>query len=238
MKFESERECGKKILEASKLELQVDGETQVRDFSLSVQQGDKIAFIGPYHQAKSLLFDILMEKKDTDTGSIEWGTTITPSYFPKDNSEFFDSELDLVQWLRQYSVIEEEAVLRGFLGRMLFSGDEALKKVKVLSGGEKVRCMLSMMMQSSANFLIFDEPTNHLDLESINALNNGLIDFSGPILFTSHDHQFVDTVANRIIEFSPGGIIDRRMRLDDYMEDENVQKLRDQLYKGHGSIVI
>ena len=238
VKFEPTRECGKKILEIDHLDIEVDGETRVKDFSLSVQPGDKIAFIGPYHQAKTRLFDILTSKDVPGNGTIEWGTTITSAYFPKDNSGFFESDLDLVNWLRQFSEIEEEAVLRGFLGRMLFSGDEALKKVKVLSGGEKVRCMLSMMMQSGANFLIFDEPTNHLDLESITALNNGLIDFKEPVLFTSHDHQFVDTVANRIIEFTPGGIIDRRMRLDDYMTDETIRTVRDDMYRGHGSVVI
>ncbi|MBN2509472.1 MAG: ATP-binding cassette domain-containing protein [Spirochaetales bacterium] len=238
VKFEPERECGKKILEIRNLTITVEEEARVKDFSLSVQPGDKIAFIGPYHQAKTRLFDILAGTAEPERGEIEWGTTISTAYFPKDNTSYFESDLDLVSWLRQFSNIEEEAVVRGFLGRMLFSGDEALKKVKVLSGGEKVRCMLSMMMQSGANFLIFDEPTNHLDLESITALNNGLIDFKEPVMFTSHDHQFVDTVANRIIEFTPGGIIDRRMRLDDYMSDEKVRLLRDELYHGHGSVVI
>jgi ATPase subunit of ABC transporter with duplicated ATPase domains len=180
-----------------------------------------------------------MGKIEADAGSYDWGVTITPAYFPKDNSEFFQSDLSLVDWLRQYTdAEEEETYVRGFLGRMLFSGEESLKPVNVLSGGEKVRCMLSKMMLSGANFLLFDEPTNHLDLESINALNNGLMEFTDSILFTSHDHQFVDTVANRIIEFTPAGMIDRRMRLDDYLKSDEVREFRDSLYHSHRSLVI
>lgn len=237
--FSPLRESGKSILSVEGLSKRVEGEQVLKDISFTVDKGDKIAFVGPFHQAKSLLFDILMGKIEADAGSYDWGVTITPAYFPKDNSEFFQSDLSLVDWLRQYTdAEEEETYVRGFLGRMLFSGEESLKPVNVLSGGEKVRCMLSKMMLSGANFLVFDEPTNHLDLESINALNNGLMEFNESILFTSHDHQFVDTVANRIIEFTPAGMIDRRMRLDDYLSSEEVREFRDSLYHSHRSLVI
>ena len=237
--FDPGRESGKSILSINGLTKRLDGEDVLKDINFTVDKGDKIAFVGPFHQAKTALFEILMGRMEPDEGSYEWGVTITPSYFPKDNSEYFTSDISLVDWLRQYTnAEEEESYVRGFLGRMLFSGEESLKSVKVLSGGEKVRCMLSKMMLSSANFLIFDEPTNHLDLESISALNSGLIDFSESMLFTSHDHQFIDTVANRIIEFTPGGIIDRRMRLDDYLSSDEVRSHRDKLYDKHLSLVI
>jgi ATPase subunit of ABC transporter with duplicated ATPase domains len=216
----------------------MDGEKLFSDFNLSVRKGDKIAFVGPFHQAKTALFQILTGELEADAGSFVWGSTISYSYFPKDNASYFDTDLDLIDWLRQYTSLEEETVVRGFLGRMLFSGDESIKKVRVLSGGEKVRCMLAKMMLSGANALVLDEPTNHLDLEAITALNNGLIDYTEPILFTSHDHEFVDTVANRIIEFAPGGTIDRQMRFDDYLSSEDVRELRDSLYHGHLRLVI
>ncbi|WP_319563179.1 ATP-binding cassette domain-containing protein [Marispirochaeta sp.] len=237
--FDPGRESGKTILSVEGISKNLDGEAVLKDITFTVDKGDKIAFVGPFHQAKTALFEILMGRMEPDAGSYDWGVTITPAYFPKDNSEYFSSDMSLVDWLRQYTdAEEEESYVRGFLGRMLFSGEESLKSVKVLSGGEKVRCMLSKMMLSGANFLIFDEPTNHLDLESISALNTGLIEFSESILFTSHDHQFVDTVANRIIEFTPGGIIDRRMRLDDYLASEDVRAHRDKLYHKHLSLVI
>jgi ATPase subunit of ABC transporter with duplicated ATPase domains len=237
--FTPNRESGKSILNIDGITKSKDGENVLKNFSLTVNKGDKIAFVGPYHQAKTLLFEILMGRMEADAGSYDWGVTITPAYFPKDNSEYFQSDLSLVDWLRQYTnAEEEETYVRGFLGRMLFSGEESQKSVTVLSGGEKVRCMLSKMMLSGANFLIFDEPTNHLDLESINALNNGLIEFPESILFTSHDHQFVDTVANRIIEFTPGGVIDRMMRLDDYLASNEIREQRDALYHAHHSLVI
>ncbi len=203
-----------------------------------MNRGDKIAFVGPMHQAKTTLFQILNGKEEADSGTYEWGVTITSSYFPKNNAEFFDTDMNLTDWLRQYTGSDDEAWIRGFLGRMLFSGDDALKSARVLSGGEKVRCMLSKMMLSGANVLIFDEPTNHLDLEAITALNNGLIDFSEIILFTSHDHQFVDTIANRIIEFTPSGIIDRMMRFDDYLRSDEIRELRDRMYHGHLRLTI
>jgi ATPase subunit of ABC transporter with duplicated ATPase domains len=199
--------------------------------SFTVNKGDKIAFVGPNGLAKTTLFKILMEELTPDSGSFKWGVTTSRAYFPKDNSEYFDNvDLNLVDWLRQYSTDQTETFLRGWLGRMLFSGEEALKKANVLSGGEKVRCMLSKMMLSGANVLLFDEPTNHLDLESITALNNGLINFKGTVLFVSHDHQFVQTVANRIIEITPKGLIDRQITYDEYLENEDIIALRKEMY--------
>lgn len=236
--FKPERESGKKILEISGLWKTADGEELLRDLSLTVNGGDKIAFVGPMHQAKTAFFEILAGKDTPDAGSFEWGTTITPAYFPKDNAEYFQDDVSLIDWLKQYSTVEEISYVRGFLGRMLFSGEEALKSVRVLSGGEKVRCMLSKMMLSGANALIFDEPTNHLDLEAINALNKALMDYPEAILFASHDHQFVQTIANRIVEFTPAGVIDRMMSLDDYLANEDVRKIRDEMYHQHNSLVI
>ncbi|MCB0469063.1 MAG: ABC-F family ATP-binding cassette domain-containing protein, partial [Aequorivita sp.] len=170
--------------------------------------------------AITMLFKILMGEEQPDSGEVRWGVTITTAYFPKEHDAYFQSKLNLVDWLRQYSEEKEEGFIRGFLGRMLFSGEEALKECNVLSGGEKVRCMLSRMMLSGANVLLFDEPTNHLDLESITSLNNGMIDFPGALLFTSHDHQLTQTVANRVIEIGPDGMADRMMRYDDYLEEK------------------
>ncbi len=236
--FKPDRECGKVILEINHLTKTVDGEKVLDDFSLSVNRTDKIAFVGNNHLAKTTLFQIISGEMEPDSGSYEWGVTITYGYFPKDNSSYFSGSESITDWLRQYSKEKDDTYIRSFLGRMLFSGDEALKSCNVLSGGEKVRCMLSRLMLSGANVLIFDEPTNHLDLEAITALNNGLIDFPGVLLFSSHDHQFVDTIANRIIEFTPGGVIDRMMRFDDYLVDPDVIALRDRLYKGHSSLTI
>ncbi|MFW5737620.1 MAG: ABC-F family ATP-binding cassette domain-containing protein [Spirochaetota bacterium] len=231
--FTPEREVGKIVLEIDGLSKEVDDEPVLRDLSFVVNPGDKIAFVGPYHQAKSMLFEILAGNEAQDSGTFEWGQTITPGYFPKDNSDYFESNQSLITWLRQYTDVEEESYVRGFLGRMLFSGDETNKPVSVLSGGERVRCMLSKLMLAGPNTLIMDEPTNHLDLESITALNDALIDYRGVVLFVSHDHEFVDTVANRIIEFTPGGIIDRTMRFDDYLKSEDVRAVRDERYHGH-----
>ena len=177
--------------------------------------------------AKTELFEILTDNSAQESGEFKFGITTSVAYFPKDNSAEFNKDMSIVDWLMQYSKVKEETFVRGFLGRMLFSGEEALKKVNVLSGGEKVRCMLAKMMLSGANILIFDEPTNHLDLESIQALNNGLINYKGVILFTSHDHQFVQTIANRIIEITPNGIIDRRMTYDEYLESDAGAKKRE-----------
>lgn len=230
--FKPAREPGRNILEIKNLTKTIDGEKVLDDFSLMVNNGDKIAFVGPNHYAKTVLFQILAGLMEPDSGNYAWGVTTSLSYFPKDNSFMFTEDLSITDWLRQYSEEKDDTYVRSFLGRMLFSGDEALKSCKVLSGGEKVRCVLAKMMLEQANALIFDEPTSHLDLESISALNNGLIDFNGVLLFNSHDHQFVDTIANRIIEFTPNGIIDRMMKFDEYLSDAGVRVLRDEMYAG------
>ncbi|MGE3258307.1 MAG: ABC-F family ATP-binding cassette domain-containing protein [Geobacter sp.] len=232
--FKPERPCGDIILEISDLSKTVDGVPVFTDLTLTVRKGDKIAFVGGNGLAKTTLFQILAGELEPDSGSFRWGVTITSAYFPKENGAYFDNDLNLIEWLGQYSPpTEGESFARGFLGRMLFSGDEATKKCAVLSGGERVRCMLSRMMLAGANVLILDEPTNHLDLESITALNNGLIAFSEVVLFASHDHEFVSTVANRIVEFTPGGVIDRTMSFEEYLESGDVAQTRDQLCNGH-----
>ena len=214
--FKPERACGDIILVISGLTKEIDGVKVLNNFDLTVRKGDKIAFTGDNSLARTTLFQILAGELKQDSGSFRWGVTITTAYFPQENSGFFEREMTLVDWLGQYSPpAEGETFARGFLGRMLFSGEEALKKTGVLSGGERVRCMLSRMMLTGANVLILDEPTNHLDLESITALNDGLIAFSEVVLFASHDQEFVATVANRIIEISEGGAIDRTMDLED-----------------------
>ncbi len=220
--FKPEREVGNDILRVDGLTKTIDGEKVLNNVSFIVSKEDKIAFVGDNEIANTALFKILTGELEPDSGEYRWGVTITTAYFPKDNSEFFnDVDLNLVDWLRQFSEEKSESYLRGFLGRMLFSGEEALKEAKVLSGGEKVRCMLSKMMLSSANVLILDQPTNHLDLESITALNNGLRDYSSNILFTSHDHQFIQTIANRIIEITPSGLVDKKVTYDEYLESIN-----------------
>lgn len=236
--FKAERECGKNILEIKNLSCTIDGQKVLNNFNLNVNKGDKIAFVGPDHLAKTTLFQIIAGEIEDFQGSFDWGVTISFSYYPKDNSRYFQTDYNLTEWLSQYSKDDDESYVRSFLGRMLFSGEEGLKKVKVLSGGEKVRCMLAKMMQEGSNVLIFDEPTNHLDLESITALNNGLIDFKEALLLTSHDHQFVDSVANRIIEFTPGGVIDRYMKFDDYLSSEEVKAVRDKMYVHHSRLTI
>lgn len=237
--FKPERPCGDIILEVTDLSKTVDGVQVFKDLNLNLRKGDKIAFVGGNSLAKTTLFQILAGELEPDSGSFRWGVTITSAYFPKENGAYFDNDLNLIEWLGQYSPPNEgETFARGFLGRMLFSGDEATKKTKVLSGGERVRCMLSRMMLTGANVLILDEPTNHLDLESITALNNGLISFSEVVLFASHDHEFVSTVANRIVEFTPGGIIDRMMTFEEYLENEEVARTRDQLCQGHADLTL
>jgi ATPase subunit of ABC transporter with duplicated ATPase domains len=193
-----------------------------------VRGGDKIAFVGRDDLAKTTLFRILAGEEEPDSGSFRWGVTITPSYFPKENGAYFNDDLSLVEWFLQFAPSEGESFARGFLGKMLFSGDEALKRTSVLSGGERVRCMLSKMMLSQANVLILDEPTNHLDMESITALNNGLIAFPEVLLFSSHDHEFVSTLANRIVEITPTGVIDKVMGFDEYLE-EGEKALKEEL---------
>ncbi|MFZ5797224.1 MAG: ABC-F family ATP-binding cassette domain-containing protein [Thermodesulfobacteriota bacterium] len=217
--FKPERPCGDIILEIKGLSKEIDGLMLFQDLSLTVNKGDKIAFVGANSLAKTTLFQILAGELEPDAGTFRWGVTIDHAYFPKENNGYFDNDdLDLVGWLRQFSSAREnESFFRGFLGKMLFSGEEAMKKTSVLSGGERVRCMLSRMMLSGANVLILDEPTNHMDLESITALNNGLTAYPEVVLFSSHDHQFVSTVANRIVEINPDGIIDVRMDFDEYL---------------------
>ena len=229
--FKSEREPGNQLLTAENLSAKVDGKTVFKNVSFSLDKSDKVAIVGRDDRAASLLFDILFGETTPATGEYKWGTTITPSYFPKENNSFFQSgEMNLVDWLRQYSIEKDESFVRGWLGRMLFSGEESQKKSNVLSGGEKVRCMLSKMMLESGNVLVLDDPTNHLDLESIQALNNALRDYPGAMLFASHDLQFIDTVANRIIELTPDGIIDRRMNYEEYLADETLKTQRQKMY--------
>ncbi|MEA4960777.1 ABC-F family ATP-binding cassette domain-containing protein [Lutispora sp.] len=221
--FRMDREVGNDILKVDGLTKSVEGDILLNNVSFMVNKDDKIAFVGD-EKAITALFKILAGEMDADSGEFKWGLTITRSYFPKENSEFFDGcDLSLVDWMRQFSVDQTETYVRGFLGRMLFSGEEALKQAKVLSGGEKVRCMLSKMMLSGANVLILDQPTNHLDLETITALNNGLADYKSNILFASHDHQLMQTIANRVIEITPEGFIDRRMTYDEYLEFKGLQ---------------
>lgn len=229
--FKPEREAGNDLLTVENISKTIDGVKVLDGVTFRVNKGDKIAFLGE-GVAKTTLFKILMGEMEPDSGTFKWGVTTSQAYFPQDNSEFFnDCDLNLVDWLRQFSEDKAESFIRGFLGRMLFSGEEALKQASVLSGGEKVRCMLSKMMLSSANVLILDEPTNHLDLESITAVNNGLISYTGTILFTSHDHQFIQTIANRVIEITPSGIMDRAMTYDEYLENDDIQKQVQQMYK-------
>ncbi|GAA0179757.1 ABC-F family ATP-binding cassette domain-containing protein [Clostridium sediminicola] len=217
--FKPEREVGNIILEVEGLTKTIDGEKILNNVSFIVSKDDKIVFTAENPNAVTTLFKIITGELEADSGEFKWGTTITKAYFPKDNNEYFENvDLTLVEWLRQYSDEKTESYLRGFLGRMLFSGEEALKKVNVLSGGEKVRCMLSRMMLSTANVLILDQPTNHLDLESITAVNNGLVDYKSNLLFASHDHQFIQTIANRVIELTNDGYIDKRMTYDEYLE--------------------
>jgi len=230
--FKPEREAGNQLLSAEGISKKVDGHSVLKNVSFSLDKGDKIAIVGRDDRAASLLFDILFSEAQADKGDFKWGTTITPSYFPKENGNFFQADnMNLVDWLRQYSTEKDESFVRGWLGRMLFSGEESQKKPNVLSGGEKVRCMLSKMMLESGNVLVLDDPTNHLDLESIQALNNGLKDFTGSLLFASHDLQFIETVANRIIELTPDGIIDRRMNYEEYLADETLKTQRQKMYQ-------
>ncbi|MCF0238078.1 MAG: ATP-binding cassette domain-containing protein [Sphaerochaetaceae bacterium] len=236
--FKPNRECGKNILEIKNLSKTIDGEKVLDNINILVNNGDKIAFVGPNHYAKTVLFEIVSGNMEPDSGEFTWGITTSQGYFPKNNDRFFLEDLNITDWLSQYIEDADETYIRSFLGRMLFSGDEALKSCKVLSGGEKVRCILSKLMLEGANCLIFDEPTSHLDLESIQSLNNGLIDFKGVCLFNSHDHQFVDSIANRIIEFTPNGIIDRYMKFDDYMADPEIKALRMEKYGSKNSVAL
>jgi len=231
--FHQERDAGNQILGIENLSKTSDGKTLFKDLYLTVNKGDKIAFISRDSVALTHFFEILAGNLKADTGEITLGTTITTAYLPNDNHHYFEAKLSLIDWLRQYALTDEEreeVYLRTFLGRMLFTGEEAMKMAFVLSGGEKVRCMLSKMMLAKANLLLMDEPTNHLDLESITALNNAMQEFQGTLLFTSHDHELVSTVANRIIELTPNGIIDKMMPYDDYLADDKIAQLQAELY--------
>ncbi|MDE2223163.1 MAG: ATP-binding cassette domain-containing protein [Candidatus Omnitrophica bacterium] len=229
--FKPEREAGNDVLHVENLAKALDGQLMFKDFSLHVNKNDKIAFVGPNDLAKTTFFQILAGELKADSGSFKWGVSTSQAYYPKDNTKYFDVDLDIVDWLRQYSVEKDENFVRGFLGRMLFTGEESLKSVRVLSGGEKVRCMFARMMLTNANVLIFDEPTNHLDLEAITALNRGMESFPGAILFSSHDHQLIQTAANRIIELTPAGCIDKiGMSYDEYLEDARIREQRQHLY--------
>jgi ATPase subunit of ABC transporter with duplicated ATPase domains len=234
--FKQDREAGNQVLNIEKLGKRAeDGRWLFNDVSFSVHKQDKIAFVSRDHLALSTFFQVINGEQQADKGKFEWGTTITRAYLPNDNLKFFeDKDLNLMDWLRQYvppTVTDvDEPFLRGFLGKMLFSGDEIMKKVGVLSGGEKVRCMISRMMLQNPNLVILDEPTNHLDLESIQSFNESMVNFKGVVLITSHDHTFLETVANRVIELTPNGIIDRLMTFDEYLEDERIHQLREEMY--------
>ncbi|MCI6662844.1 MAG: ATP-binding cassette domain-containing protein [Treponema sp.] len=235
--FKPDRDIGNNVLRVEKLNYTSEGLQLLKDFSLTVNRGDKIAFVGIEHKSKSAFFDIITGNVKADSGDYYWGQTISHTYLGLDNAAYFDTDANITEWLRQYSPEQDDAYVRGFLGRMLFSGDESLKPVKVLSGGEKVRCMLSKLMLSGANCLILDEPTNHLDLEAITSLNEALVNFPGVVLFNSHDHEFISSIANRMIEITPNGVIDRMMGFDDYLKDEQVKSLRDEMYQGMGKKV-
>lgn len=229
--FKPDREIGNEVLTVEGLSKTFEGRKVLDDISFRMNKDDKIALVGNDEVAKSVLLSILAGEMEPDSGTFKWGVTITPSYFPKNNAPYFEGcELNLVDWLRQYSVEQDETFVRGFLGRMLFSGEEALKSANVLSGGEKVRCMLSKMMLSGANVLLLDEPTGHLDLESITAENNGLMDFTGNVILISHDQQFVNTIANRIIEITPKGIMDRAMSYEEYLDNDEIREKLDEMY--------
>jgi ATPase subunit of ABC transporter with duplicated ATPase domains len=229
--FKQEREAGNQILAVENLSKSLDGNVLFANINFTIDKGDKIAIVAKDSLAISTFFKVLMDEEKPDTGEYKWGVTITKTYLPNDNSDYFNVDLNLVDWLRQYSVEKDESFVRGFLGRMLFSGEESLKKASVLSGGEKVRCMLSRMMLQNANILILDEPTNHLDLESITAFNNALKEYKGSLMMTSHDHEFVQTVANRIIEITPNGILDKRITYDEFLASEDVKAQRAALLK-------
>ena len=229
--FTPEREVGNELLEVDGITKTVNGVKILDNVSFRLTKDDKVVFMSKNEQAVTMLFKILTGEEEADDGTFKWGVTTSVSYLPKDNNNYFEGlEINLVDWLRQYSTDKTETFIRGFLGRMLFSGEEVLKSASVLSGGEKVRCMLSRMMIANSNVLVMDDPTNHLDLESITALNEGLIRFSGSMLFSSHDHQFISSIANRIIEITPGGIMDRMMEFDEYLENDDIQSQVEKMY--------
>ena len=228
--FTPEREVGNKILEVRNLSKSVDGQCLFKDVEFTVEKEDKIAFLSRDPRAMTALLEIINGNERPDTGDYTWGVTVTTAYLPLDNSAYFDTEMKLIDWLGQYSADTSETFLRGFLGKMLFSGEDIYKNVKVLSGGEKMRCMIARMMLNNANVLILDSPANHLDLESIQAFNNTLVSFKGIVLMNSHDHEFIQTVCNRVIELTPGGIIDKRMDFDDYITNEGIKEQLEKMY--------
>ena len=231
--FEREREAGDQILNVEKLSADLDGEVLFQNIDLNLNKGDKVVVFSKDSRATTAFYEIINGKQEAKIGKYAWGVTTSQSYLPLDNSEYFSEKLTLVDWLRQWATTEEEreeVYIRGFLGKMIFSGEEALKTADVLSGGEKVRCMLSRMMMIRANVLMLDEPTNHLDLESITAFNNSLKNFKGTVLFTTHDHEFAQTVANRVVELTPNGVIDRHTTFDEYMQDDKIKVLREKMY--------
>ncbi len=230
--FKPEREAGDQIFMTEGLSMSDENAIYFKEVNLMVDKGDKIAFISRTKQAVTKFFQTIMEETPVQKGSFKWGVTINKAYLPNDNSKYFNSDLNLIDWLSQYAENQEEAYVRTFLGRMLFTGEESLKKSPVLSGGEKVRCMISKMMLQNPNLLVLDEPTNHLDLESIHAFNNAIIDFNGTVLLTSFDHAFVASVANRIVELTPKGTIDKRMPYDEYLESAEIKTLREKMYQG------
>jgi ATPase subunit of ABC transporter with duplicated ATPase domains len=229
--FQQEREAGDKIFSCTGLSKVIEGETIFKDVEFTVEKGEKVIFLSKDPRAMTSLFDIIYGEDKADNGSFEWGVTITPAYLPLDNSSFFQEPITLIDWLAQYSNDTSEIYLRGYLGKMLFSGEDIYKKANVLSGGEKVRCMVSRMMLKDANLLILDTPTNHLDLESIQSFNNSLINFGGTVLMSSHDHEFIQTVSTRIIELTPNGIIDKLMDYDDYITSEKIKEQREKMYQ-------
>jgi ATPase subunit of ABC transporter with duplicated ATPase domains len=231
--FDRDREAGDQILNIEGLSASLDGEVLFKNIDLNLAKGDKVVVYSKDSRATTAFYQIINGKEKADSGEFAWGVTTTQSYLPLDNNEYFNNKLTLVDWLRQWATTEEEreeVYIRGFLGKMIFSGEEALKTSDVLSGGEKVRCMLSRMMMVRANVLMLDEPTNHLDLESITAFNNSLKNFKGTIMLTTHDHEFAQTVGNRIIELTPNGVIDRYMTFDEYMSDKNIKEQREKMY--------
>ena len=231
IEFKQEREAGNNLLKVENLTKTIDGIKILDNLTFTINTGDKVVFLAKNDIVKTTLLSILAGEMEPDSGSYTWGVTTTQAYMPKDNSKFFENkDLNLIDWLRPYSPDQHDVFVRGFLGRMLFTGEDAMKSCTVLSGGEKVRCMLSRMMLTNANVLMFDNPNDHLDLESITSLNKALINFKGTILFGAHDHEFIQTVANRIIEITPNGILDKMMTYDEDLEDENVQQRLEELY--------
>jgi ATPase subunit of ABC transporter with duplicated ATPase domains len=228
--FQQEREAGDKIFSCSDLSKSLDGEVLFKNVEFTIEKGEKVVFLSRDPRAMSALFDIINGIEKADTGNYEWGVTITPAYLPIDNNEFFQKPITLIDWLAQYSSDTSEVYLRGYLGKMLFSGEDIYKKTNILSGGEKVRCMVSRMMLKNANLLILDTPTNHLDLESIQSFNNSLINFSGTVLMSSHDHEFIQTITTRVIELTPNGTIDKLIDYDDYISNDKIKELRESLY--------